>query len=252
MCGGVKPYAGYPSMCCWMKPSAFIIALILFIMPPSALATATTSIPRACHCPFIQTLLLLSQTLQSTKRGKMLSIQSALVQLFRQDWHDVSLRLPFLAAPCSQLTSHGRSHSPQRRVSFRIVAAVTTARCPGGLSLRLVQVVPLTSWTSCYDRWYNAALGAGRCSRRRQTGGQLEAYLTGRGGGLCVMMVPDTLPRDQRQCALDGYDLSHPYHNKLSKFAATRGDLVARWWFLSLGRCVTPSHKTPQLPLSRV
>ena len=39
----------------------------------------------------------------------MLSIQSVLVQLFRQDWHDVSLRLPFLAAPCSQLTSHVQS-----------------------------------------------------------------------------------------------------------------------------------------------
>lgn len=43
------------------------------------------------------------------KKRKMLSIQSALVQLFRQDWHDVSLRLPFLAAPCSQLTSHVQS-----------------------------------------------------------------------------------------------------------------------------------------------
>ena len=33
-------------------------------------------------------------------------------------------------------------HSPQRRVSFRIVAAVTTARCSGGPSRRVVQVVP--------------------------------------------------------------------------------------------------------------
>ena len=220
MCGGVKPYAGYPSMCCWMKPSAFI-ALILFIMPPSALATAATSIPRACHCPFIQTLLLLSQTLQSTKRGKMLSIQSALVQLFRQDWHDVSLRLPFLAAPCSKLTSHVQSILHRDELVFE-----KSRLSPGRAALvvplvELSRLSPLTSWTSCYDRWYNAAPGAGRCSRRRQTGGQLEAYLTGRGGGLCVMMVPDTLPRDQRQCALDGYDLSHPYHNKLSKFAST-------------------------------